>query len=178
MLTLHCEHKRLPLGFSMRTLLRQSKYPHRVVAPRRTERVCRVCIRCSVFHKDAYETHEITPHIIVLLISQFTPTCLSLGCFLYISSIFSWIHKTSKCHLSPFSYFRSLIEQFEVQLQQYRQQIEELENHLTTQSSGSHITPQGKRLLKKYQLRIFEWFLGDFADLSLLIADEYLRTSF
>lgn len=43
------------------------------------------------------------------------------------------------------SYFRSLIEQFEVQLQQYRQQIEELENHLTTQSSGSHITPQGKR---------------------------------
>ena len=45
-----------------------------------------------------------------------------------------------------FSYFRSLIEQFEVQLQQYRQQIEELENHLTTQSSGSHITPQGERM--------------------------------
>lgn len=44
-----------------------------------------------------------------------------------------------------FSYFRSLVEQFEVQLQQYRQQIEELENHLTTQSSGNHITPQGKR---------------------------------
>lgn len=42
------------------------------------------------------------------------------------------------------SYFRSLVEQFEVQLQQYRQQIEELENHLTTQSSGNHITPQGK----------------------------------
>lgn len=42
-----------------------------------------------------------------------------------------------------FSYFRSLVEQFEVQLQQYRQQIEELENHLTTQSTGSHITPQG-----------------------------------
>lgn len=46
-----------------------------------------------------------------------------------------------------FSYFRSLVEQFEVQLQQYRQQIEELENHLTTQSSGNHITPQGKNTL-------------------------------
>lgn len=34
-----------------------------------------------------------------------------------------------------------------MQLQQYRQQIEELENHLTTQSSGNHITPQGKSLL-------------------------------
>lgn len=44
-----------------------------------------------------------------------------------------------------FSYFRCLVEQFEVQLQQYRQQIEELENHLTTQSTGSHITPQGNR---------------------------------
>lgn len=45
------------------------------------------------------------------------------------------------------SYFRDLVEQFEVQLQQYRQQIEELENHLTTQSSGSHITPQGFNLI-------------------------------
>ncbi|XP_076014225.1 nucleoporin p58/p45 isoform X2 [Genypterus blacodes] len=43
---------------------------------------------------------------------------------------------------APSDYFRSLVEQFEVQLQQYRQQIEELENHLMTQSSGSHITPQ------------------------------------
>ncbi|KAF3703475.1 Nucleoporin p58/p45 [Channa argus] len=43
---------------------------------------------------------------------------------------------------APSDYFHSLVEQFEVQLQQYRQQIEELENHLTTQSSGSHITPQ------------------------------------
>lgn len=50
------------------------------------------------------------------------------------------------CYIFVFSYFRSLIEQFEVQLQQYRQQIEELENHLTTQSSGSHITPQGERM--------------------------------
>ncbi|XP_063063475.1 nucleoporin p58/p45 isoform X4 [Engraulis encrasicolus] len=43
---------------------------------------------------------------------------------------------------APYDYFRGLVEQFEVQLQQYRQQIEELENHLTTQGSGSHITPQ------------------------------------
>ncbi|KAL4624871.1 nucleoporin p58/p45, partial [Arapaima gigas] len=43
---------------------------------------------------------------------------------------------------APSDYFRALIEQFEVQLQQYRQQIEELENHLTAQGSGSHITPQ------------------------------------
>ncbi|KAI4806350.1 hypothetical protein KUCAC02_017179 [Chaenocephalus aceratus] len=52
---------------------------------------------------------------------------------------------------APSDYFRSLVEQFEVQLQQYRQQIEELENHLTTQSSGSHITPQGCILWKLYQ---------------------------
>lgn len=43
-----------------------------------------------------------------------------------------------------YSYFRILVEQFEVQLQQYRQQIEELENHLATQANNSHITPQGK----------------------------------
>ncbi|MBN3321694.1 NUP58 protein, partial [Atractosteus spatula] len=43
---------------------------------------------------------------------------------------------------APADYFRGLVEQFEVQLQQYRQQIEELENHLTTQASSSHITPQ------------------------------------
>lgn len=42
-----------------------------------------------------------------------------------------------------YSYFRILVQQFEVQLQQYRQQIEELENHLATQASNSHITPQG-----------------------------------
>ncbi|XP_066555095.1 nucleoporin p58/p45 isoform X2 [Amia ocellicauda] len=43
---------------------------------------------------------------------------------------------------APTDYFRGLVEQFELQLQQYRQQIEELENHLTTQASSSHITPQ------------------------------------
>ncbi|XP_034717926.1 nucleoporin p58/p45 isoform X2 [Etheostoma cragini] len=54
---------------------------------------------------------------------------------------------------APSDYFRSLVEQFEVQLQQYRQQIEELENHLTTQSSGTHITPQDLTLAmqKLYQ---------------------------
>ncbi|XP_029104464.1 nucleoporin p58/p45 isoform X2 [Scleropages formosus] len=54
---------------------------------------------------------------------------------------------------APSDYFRALVEQFEVQLQQYRQQIEELENHLTAQGSGSHITPQDLSLAmqKLYQ---------------------------
>uniref|UniRef100_A0A6Q2XB71 Nucleoporin 58 n=1 Tax=Esox lucius TaxID=8010 RepID=A0A6Q2XB71_ESOLU len=54
---------------------------------------------------------------------------------------------------APYDYFRCLVEQFEVQLQQYRQQIEELENHLTTQGNGSHITPQDLSLAmqKLYQ---------------------------
>ncbi|XP_062335484.1 nucleoporin p58/p45-like isoform X3 [Osmerus eperlanus] len=54
---------------------------------------------------------------------------------------------------APSDYFRGLVEQFEVQLQQYRQQIEELENHLTTQGSGAHITPQDLSLAmqKLYQ---------------------------
>ncbi|XP_073469517.1 nucleoporin p58/p45 isoform X2 [Aquarana catesbeiana] len=43
---------------------------------------------------------------------------------------------------APSDYFRTLVEQFEVQLQQYRQQIEELENHLATQANSSHLTPQ------------------------------------
>lgn len=53
---------------------------------------------------------------------------------------------------APSDYFRGVVEQFEVQLQQYRQQIEELENHLTTQGS-SHITPQDLSLAmqKLYQ---------------------------
>ncbi|XP_051538581.1 nucleoporin p58/p45 isoform X1 [Myxocyprinus asiaticus] len=54
---------------------------------------------------------------------------------------------------APSDYFRALVEQYEVQLQQYRQQIEELENHLTTQSSGSLITPQdlSQAMQKLYQ---------------------------
>ncbi|KAG7487339.1 hypothetical protein MATL_G00022200 [Megalops atlanticus] len=54
---------------------------------------------------------------------------------------------------APSDYFRALVGQFEVQLQQYRQQIEELENHLTTQGSGPNITPQDLSLAmqKLYQ---------------------------
>ncbi|XP_041736130.1 nucleoporin p58/p45 isoform X1 [Coregonus clupeaformis] len=54
---------------------------------------------------------------------------------------------------APYDYFRCLVDQFEVQLQQYRQQIEELENHLSTQGSGSHFTPQDLSLAmqKLYQ---------------------------
>ncbi|KAK1169338.1 nucleoporin p58/p45-like isoform X1 [Acipenser oxyrinchus oxyrinchus] len=54
---------------------------------------------------------------------------------------------------APSDYFRVLVAQFEVQLQLYRQQIEELENHLTAQASSSHITPQDLSLAlqKLYQ---------------------------
>ncbi|XP_042570371.1 LOW QUALITY PROTEIN: nucleoporin p58/p45 [Cyprinus carpio] len=50
-------------------------------------------------------------------------------------------------------YFRALVEQFEVQLQQYRQQIEELENHLTTQSTTSPHNPSdlSQAMQKLYQ---------------------------
>ncbi|XP_067290618.1 nucleoporin p58/p45 isoform X2 [Pseudorasbora parva] len=58
---------------------------------------------------------------------------------------------------APSDYFRALVEQFEVQLQQYRQQIEELENHLTTQSSGSHITPQDLSLAMQ---RLYQTFVA------------------
>ncbi|XP_069747541.1 nucleoporin p58/p45 [Narcine bancroftii] len=56
-------------------------------------------------------------------------------------------------HTAPADYFRQLVEQFEVQLQQYRQQIEELENHLATQANSSHMTPQDLSLAmqKVYQ---------------------------
>ncbi|KAM6908194.1 nucleoporin p58/p45 isoform 2-T2 [Lycodopsis pacificus] len=63
---------------------------------------------------------------------------------------------------APSDYFRSLVEQFEVQLQQYRQQIEELENHLTTQSSGSHITPQDLTLAMQ---KLYQTFVGQAAQL-------------
>ncbi|KAM9319303.1 nucleoporin p58/p45 [Gastrophryne carolinensis] len=54
---------------------------------------------------------------------------------------------------APSDYFRALVEQFEVQLQLYRQQIEELENHLATQANSSHLTPQDLSLAmqKLYQ---------------------------
>nr|XP_046226628.1 nucleoporin p58/p45 isoform X2 [Scatophagus argus] len=63
---------------------------------------------------------------------------------------------------APSDYFRGLIEQFEVQLQQYRQQIEELENHLTTQSSGSHITPQDLTLAMQ---KLYQTFVAQAAQL-------------
>ncbi|XP_070708841.1 nucleoporin p58/p45 isoform X3 [Pempheris klunzingeri] len=63
---------------------------------------------------------------------------------------------------APSDYFHSLIEQFEVQLQQYRQQIEELENHLTTQSSGSHITPQDLTLAMQ---KLYQTFVAQAAQL-------------
>ncbi|XP_037550220.1 nucleoporin p58/p45 [Nematolebias whitei] len=63
---------------------------------------------------------------------------------------------------APSDYFRSLVDQFEVQLQQYRQQIEELENHLTTQSSGSHITPQDLTLAMQ---KLYQTFVAQAAQL-------------
>uniref|UniRef100_A0A8C9JHJ3 Nucleoporin 58 n=1 Tax=Panthera tigris altaica TaxID=74533 RepID=A0A8C9JHJ3_PANTA len=47
--------------------------------------------------------------------------------------------------------------QFEVQLQQYRQQIEELENHLATQANNSHITPQD---LSMAMQKIYQTFVA------------------
>ncbi|KAG2456739.1 nucleoporin p58/p45 isoform X2 [Polypterus senegalus] len=58
---------------------------------------------------------------------------------------------------TPSDYFRALVEQFEVQLQQYRQQIEELENHLTTQANSSHITPQDLSLAMQ---KLYETFVA------------------
>ncbi|XP_061521973.1 nucleoporin p58/p45 isoform X1 [Phycodurus eques] len=63
---------------------------------------------------------------------------------------------------APSDYFRCLVEQFEVQLQQYRQQIEELENHLTTQSSGSHITPQDLTMAMQ---KLYQTFVAQAAQL-------------
>ncbi|KAM9774811.1 nucleoporin p58/p45 isoform X3 [Syngnathus typhle] len=63
---------------------------------------------------------------------------------------------------APSDYFRCLVEQFEVQLQQYRQQIEELENHLTTQSSGFHITPQD---LTTAMQKLYQTFVAQAAQL-------------
>ncbi|XP_006915894.1 nucleoporin p58/p45 isoform X2 [Pteropus alecto] len=46
---------------------------------------------------------------------------------------------------------------FKVQLQQYRQQIEELENHLATQANNSHITPQD---LSMAMQKIYQTFVA------------------
>ncbi|XP_001366702.1 nucleoporin p58/p45 isoform X2 [Monodelphis domestica] len=58
---------------------------------------------------------------------------------------------------APADYFRILVGQFEVQLQQYRQQIEELENHLATQANNSHITPQDLSLAMQ---KIYQTFVA------------------
>uniref|UniRef100_A0A4X1TZ79 Nucleoporin 58 n=2 Tax=Sus scrofa TaxID=9823 RepID=A0A4X1TZ79_PIG len=58
---------------------------------------------------------------------------------------------------APADYFRVLVQQFEVQLQQYRQQIEELENHLASQASSSHITPQD---LSMAMQKIYQTFVA------------------
>ncbi|XP_077410532.1 nucleoporin p58/p45 isoform X2 [Vanacampus margaritifer] len=63
---------------------------------------------------------------------------------------------------APSDYFRCLVEQFEVQLQQYRQQIEELENHLTTQSNGSHVTPQDLTMAMQ---KLYQTFVAQAAQL-------------
>ncbi|EHH58481.1 hypothetical protein EGM_08345, partial [Macaca fascicularis] len=62
-------------------------------------------------------------------------------------------------YAAPADYFRILVQQFEVQLQQYRQQIEELENHLATQANNSHITPQVIDLSMAMQ-KIYQTFVA------------------
>ncbi|NWY46446.1 NUP58 protein, partial [Sylvia atricapilla] len=84
---------------------------------------------------------------------------------------------------APADYFRVLVEQFEVQLQQYRQQIEELENHLATQANNSHITPQD---LSMAMQKIYQTFVALAAQLQSIhenvkmLKDQYLgyRKSF
>ncbi|XP_021504721.1 nucleoporin p58/p45 isoform X3 [Meriones unguiculatus] len=58
---------------------------------------------------------------------------------------------------APADYFRILVQQFEAQLQQYRQQIEDLENHLATQANNSHITPQD---LSMAMQKIYQTFVA------------------
>ncbi|XP_050793203.1 nucleoporin p58/p45 [Gopherus flavomarginatus] len=78
---------------------------------------------------------------------------------------------------APADYFRILVEQFEVQLQHYRQQIEELENHLATQANNSHITPQD---LSMAMQKIYQTFVALAAQLQSIhenvkmLKDQYL----
>ncbi|XP_070605892.1 nucleoporin p58/p45 [Erythrolamprus reginae] len=78
---------------------------------------------------------------------------------------------------APADYFRILIEQFEVQLQLYRQQIEELENHLATQANNSHITPED---LSMAMQKIYQTFVALAAQLQSIhenvkmLKDQYL----
>ncbi|XP_073518553.1 nucleoporin p58/p45 isoform X2 [Phyllobates terribilis] len=66
---------------------------------------------------------------------------------------------------APADYFRLLVEQFEVQLQQYRQQIEELENHLATQANSSHLTPQD---LSMAMQKLYQTFVALAAQLQII----------
>uniref|UniRef100_A0A8C9TBP0 Nucleoporin 58 n=1 Tax=Scleropages formosus TaxID=113540 RepID=A0A8C9TBP0_SCLFO len=75
---------------------------------------------------------------------------------------------------APSDYFRALVEQFEVQLQQYRQQIEELENHLTAQGSGSHITPQDLSLAMQ---KLYQTFVALAAQLQSVHENVKVRAS-
>nr|XP_033804223.1 nucleoporin p58/p45 isoform X2 [Geotrypetes seraphini] len=78
---------------------------------------------------------------------------------------------------APADYFRALVEQFEVQLQQYRQQIEELENHLATQANNSHLTPQDLSLAMQ---KLYQTFVALAAQLQSIhenvkiLKDQYL----
>ncbi|NWV01673.1 NUP58 protein, partial [Upupa epops] len=78
---------------------------------------------------------------------------------------------------APADYFRILVEQFEVQLQQYRQQIEELENHIATQANSSHITPQDLAMAMQ---KIYQTFVALAAQLQSIhenvkmLKDQYL----
>uniref|UniRef100_UPI00398E60E8 nucleoporin p58/p45 isoform X2 n=1 Tax=Pristiophorus japonicus TaxID=55135 RepID=UPI00398E60E8 len=78
---------------------------------------------------------------------------------------------------APADYFRQLVEQFEVQLQQYRQQIEELENHLATQANSSHMTPQDLSLAMQ---KVYQTFVALAAQLqsihesSKILREQYL----
>ncbi|XP_030056180.1 nucleoporin p58/p45 [Microcaecilia unicolor] len=78
---------------------------------------------------------------------------------------------------APADYFRTLVEQFEVQLQQYRQQIEELENHLATQANNSHLTPQDLSLAMQ---KLYQTFVALAAQLQSIhenvkmLKDQYL----
>ncbi|XP_075909670.1 nucleoporin p58/p45 isoform X5 [Petromyzon marinus] len=58
---------------------------------------------------------------------------------------------------APTEYFRRLAEQFEVQMQLYRRQIEEMENHITSQATSAHMTPQDLSLAMQ---RLYETFIA------------------
>jgi len=56
------------------------------------------------------------------------------------------------CKCFAFRYFQRLAGDFEVQMQLYRQQIAELENHLESADRAATFTPLGRQLLLFYGL--------------------------